>query len=60
MIMDKYIDKTSLNLISILISGAGLFAVLTKYNVPELNMTYLDGNPFAEKREVIDCFMTWI
>ena len=53
-------DKTSLNLISILIGGAGLFVAITKFNVPELNMTFLDTNPFAIKRDEIDSVMTWI
>jgi hypothetical protein len=56
----KYLDRTSLSLTTILISGAGLFTVLTKYYVPGLNLTYLDGNPFAVKGHVIDSVMTWI
>ena len=53
-------DKTLINLLSILIGGAGLFAVLTKFSVPDLNMTFLGENPFAVKRDSIDKVMTWM
>ena len=53
-------DKTLLDLISLLIAGAGLFAVLTKFNVPQLRATYFDENPYALKRDEIDRVMTWL
>lgn len=51
-------DKTSLNLISIVLGGVGLFVVLTKFSVPELQATFLGSNPFAVKRDVIESVMT--
>ena len=53
-------DKTTLNLISIILGGVGLFVVLTKFNVPELHATFLGSNPFAVKRDVIESVMTWL
>ena len=53
-------DKTLLDLISLLIAGAGLFAVLTKFNVPQLRATYWNDNPYALKRDEIDRVMTWL
>lgn len=47
-------DRTQINIISILLGGAGLFIVLTGFNVPELNMTFFDTNPFAVKRNEIE------
>lgn len=45
---------------SLLFTGVGLFAVLTKYNVPELNASYWGENPFLIKRDTIENTMTWI
>jgi len=56
----KLMDRTILNILSVLLGGAGLLVVLTKFNVPELNMTFWDQNPFAIKRDVVDSVMTWI
>ncbi|HXH21971.1 MAG TPA: hypothetical protein VNN10_08065 [Dehalococcoidia bacterium] len=53
-------DKTSLNLISIVLGGVGLFVVLTKFSVPELHATFLGSNPFAAKRDIIESVMTWL
>lgn len=53
-------DKTSINLISIVLGGTGLFVVLTKFSVPELNMTFFGTNPFAIKRDAIESVMAWI
>jgi hypothetical protein len=53
-------DRTILNLLSLFIGGSGLFVVLTKFNVPELNMSFLGENPFAIKRDAIENVMTWI
>ena len=53
-------DKTSLNIVSIVLGGVGLFVVLTKFSVPELHATFLDSNPFVVKRDVIESFMTWL
>jgi hypothetical protein len=56
----KAMDRTILNLLSLIIGGSGIFVVLTKFNVPELNMSFLGENPFAIKRDAIDNVMTWI
>ena len=53
-------DKTSLNLISIILGGVGLFIVLTDYSVPELKSTFFGSNPYAIKRDAIATTMTWI
>lgn len=53
-------DKTSLNIISLLIGAAALFVVLTKINVPELNMPFWGENPFAIKRDIIEGVQTWL
>ena len=58
--MQKKFDKTAINLITILISGTGLFAALTKLSVPEANLTFWRENPFAIKRDIIETTMTWI
>lgn len=55
----KKIDKTILNILSGFIVGAGLFAVLTKYKVPEINYSFYGNNPFAIKRDIIDGVLVW-
>lgn len=55
----RKIDKTILNIISIFIAGAGLFAALTKYKVPEINYSFWASNPFAIKRDIIDGALAW-
>jgi hypothetical protein len=47
------IDRTVINLISIIVGGAGIFTVLTGFHVPELNTTFVGGNLFAVKRDTI-------
>lgn len=42
------------------LGGTGLFVVLTKFNVPELNMSFFGTNPFAIKRDEIESVMTWL
>jgi len=54
------VDRVLINLITILISGSGLLVVITKFNVPELNLNYLGQNPFVIKQDVIGNTMTWI
>lgn len=56
----RWIDRTLLNIISILFSAAGLFVVLTEFNVPQLNMSFFEENPFALKRDVIETTMKWL
>lgn len=51
-------DRTLVNIASIVIGGAGLFAVLTEFNVPGLNMSFFGENTFAVKRDVIETIMT--
>jgi hypothetical protein len=53
-------DRTILNLLSLIIGGSGIFVVLTKFNVPELNMSFFGENPFAIKRDAFDNVITWI
>ncbi len=53
------IDKTTLNITAVFITGAGLFAALTKYKVPEINYSFWGSNPFAIKRDIIDGVLTW-
>ncbi|MDF0673185.1 MAG: hypothetical protein P0120_02415 [Nitrospira sp.] len=53
-------DRTLINLLSILVGGAGLFTVLTGFNVPELNMSFWGENPYAVKRDAIDNTMKWM
>ncbi len=48
------------NLLTILVGGAGVFTALTGFNVPELNVTYLGENPYAIKRDAIQEVMTWL
>lgn len=52
-------DRTLINLLSVLVGGAGLFTVMTGFNVPELHMSYFGQNPFAVKRDVIENVMNW-
>ena len=49
---------TILDLVTILIAGAGLFVVLTKYYVPPLKFTILKENLFLIKRDIINNTMT--
>lgn len=49
----KSIDRTIVNIVSILVGGGGIFAIFTEYQVPELHLAFLDGNPFSQKREII-------
>lgn len=54
------IDKSILYLLTIQISGAGIFAVLLKFNVPQLNASYWGENPYASKRDIIENILIWI
>lgn len=53
-------DKTIINILTFLISGSGFFMALTKFNVPQLNQTFLGTNPFLIKRDKIDSVMTGV
>lgn len=53
-------DRTLVNLASILVGGAGLLTVLTGFNVPQLNMSFFGENAYAVKRDVIDATMNWM
>jgi hypothetical protein len=53
-------DRTIVNLVSIVLGGAGLFAVLTGYHVPELSKSYFGENPFAVKRDAIESVNNWV
>ena len=48
-------DKTILDLLSLILSGAGIFSLLTQFYVskpPQLNQTFWDANPFQEKYNI--------
>jgi hypothetical protein len=53
-------DRTIVNIVSLLLGGAGILVVLTKFNVPELNLMFVGENPFALKRDNIESTMTWV
>ena len=53
-------DKTSINLLTILIAGAGLFGALVKFYSPEVNYSFFGENPFLVKRDIIENTMSWI
>jgi hypothetical protein len=53
-------DRTLINIASILVGGAGIFTVLTGFNVPQLNMSFWGENPYSVKRDAIESAMTWI
>ena len=53
-------DRTLINLVSIFVGGTGLITVLTGFNVPELNMSFFDANPYAIKRDAIENTMKWL
>lgn len=55
----KKADKTILNILSVFIAGAGLFAASNKYKVPEINYSFWGSNPFAIKKDIIDGVLTW-
>ena len=59
MIWDK-LDQTTINLLTILIGGAGLFSVMTKFYSPEVNYAFWDANPFLIKRDIIEGVLSWI
>lgn len=48
------LDKTLLDLISLLLSATGIFSVLAKFYVPQLNKMYVGSNPHVTKRDEID------
>ena len=52
-------DRTLLNLLSLLIGGAGIFSALTKYSVPEVNQSFFGTNPFLIKSDAIEKVTTW-
>lgn len=53
------LDRTLINIGCILLGGAGLFTVLTGFNVPEVHASFYGRNPFALKRDVIESAMAW-
>ena len=53
-------DRTIINILTLSISGACFFVVLTKFNVPQINQTFFGTNPFLIKRDKIKTVMTWI
>ena len=55
------IDQVILDIISIVFGGAGLYVVVTKYNVPETRINfYGKSNAFKEKANIIEDIMTTI
>ena len=53
-------DQVMLEIISIVVSGIGLFSYITKYNIPETREPYYGGNLFLEKANIIDGVMNWV
>ena len=53
-------DRTLINLASLLLGGAGLFTVLTGFNVPEASHSFYGTSPFLIKREAIKDTSDWI
>lgn len=53
-------DRTLINLASLLTGAVGLFAAITQFNVPDVNVTYWGENPFAMKRDAIAAVMAWL
>jgi hypothetical protein len=53
-------DRTSLNLISLILGGAGLFAALTGYNVPQTRLSFFGENPYQVKRDEIARVLAWL
>ncbi|GEM_PF-3131750 len=58
--MTIVIDKVVLDLTSLFLASAGIFSVLTKFYVPQLNLMYMGHNPHGIKRDAIDSISTWI
>jgi hypothetical protein len=54
------VDRTLINIASIVLGGAGLFTVMTGFNVPETSSSFFGDNPFLIKREAIQSTMDWI
>jgi len=52
------IDKTIIDLISIAITGSGIFAALAEYSSEEINKSYLGSNPHAVKAGIINSVIT--
>lgn len=46
-------DKSCLDLLTILIAGAGIFAALFEYSVPQLTKTFWNENPYLVKQNII-------
>ena len=53
-------DRIILNILSLLVAGAGVFSALTKFYVPELDASFIGHNPFAIKANAIDDVTTKI
>jgi len=54
------LDQTTINLLTILIGGAGLFSVMTKFYSPEVNYSFFGENPFLVKRDIIEGVLSWV
>jgi hypothetical protein len=54
------IDRTSLNLVSLIVGSAGLLTALTGFNVPQLRESFYGDNPYLLKRDIIASVMDWI
>ncbi len=54
------LDQTTIDLLTILIGGAGLFSVMTKFYSPEVNYSFWGENPFLVKRDIIESVLSWV
>lgn len=62
-VLSIFSDKTCLDLLTILIAGAGIFAALFEYSVPQLTKTFWNENPYLVKQNIIkstldSCFIS--
>ena len=53
-------DKTTFDLITIIIAVIGVFMALKKYSPPELNMTFYGENLFSIKKDIIEKRRKWV
>jgi hypothetical protein len=53
-------DRTLVNVASILVGGAGLLAVLIGFNIPQVDVPFVWENSFRVKQAAIEWTMTWV
>lgn len=67
--IETLIDKATIDLLGVLVTGVGIYAVLTKASVPglispQIAKAFWDHNPYVHKRDTIESkmtfFYTWV